>query len=379
MAKRKNSIIKGGIHPVEEYILLIVRVLLAALFIFSGFVKAIDPLGTAYKFQEYFAAFGEIFTKLDFLAFPFAVALISIELWVGLSLLFKVYIKVASLFALLFMCVYTPLTLYIYIYSPVTDCGCFGDALILTNFETFLKNIVLFAFATYLFVRQKYLRPLLLPTAQLITAILFALISVGICIYAYCYLPLIDFRPYKIGTNIAQAMAIPEDAPHDEYKTIFVYEKDGVKQDFTLENYPKDDSTWVFIDQKTTLISKGYVPKIHDFSIEHEDEGDITQDVLDYQGKTYLLVMYDLSKTSSKGVQLAEKFYQQLNHQNVRFYALTGATQDEIEAFRTANKLSFPFCITDPTTLKTMIRANPGLILINNGTVTGKWSWREIY
>jgi uncharacterized membrane protein YphA (DoxX/SURF4 family) len=379
MVKKNSYAAKNSIHPVEKCILLTVRVLLAVVFIFSGFVKAVDPLGTAYKFQEYFMSFGEPFIRFDFLALPLAVALITLELWIGLSLLFKVYNKAAATFALLFMCVMTPLTLYVYLFNPVTDCGCFGDFLILSNSATFWKNIVLLAFSIYIFVRRKHLRPLFLPTVETISAILFVVVGIGICIYSYTYLPLFDFRPYKIGTNIQQEMEIPEGAAHDVYETAFVYEKDGVKKGFTLQNYPKDDSTWVFVDQKTTLISKGYVPKIHDFSITHEDFGDITQEVLDYQGKTYLLVMYNLDKTSLRGVQIAEKFYKQIKDKSIHFYALTGSGQDEMEKFKRDNNLTFPFCETDATALKTMIRANPGLVLIENGTVKGMWSWRSIY
>jgi len=378
---KKNRILfhdKSNISLIENIALTIVRLVLAVVFIFSGFVKAVDPLGFAYKIEEYFASFGEFFTRLDFLAFPFALALIALEFVIGLNLLFKVYIRTSSLFALLFMCVMTPLTLYIYIANPVTDCGCFGDALVISNSATFWKNIVLLIFAIYLFARSKYIKPLLMPVAQLITEMFFVLIILGFMLWNLTHLPVIDFRPYKIGTNIPQAMQLPEDAKPDVYDTKFIYEKNGVKQEFTLENYPKGDSTWVFVEQKSTLISKGDVPKIHDFSITDPVHGDITDYVLENEGKTYLAIMYDLNKTSKRGAQKVEELYQIAEKQGIMFYALSGSSQEEIESFRKETGVTFPFCTTDPVTLKTIVRANPGILLLQKGTIEGKWAWRDI-
>ncbi|MCL1868159.1 MAG: DoxX family protein [Paludibacter sp.] len=382
---------KSNISTAENIVLTFVRLALAALFIFSGFVKAVDPLGTAYKFGDYFAAFsdtltqmnfaalGEFFTRIDFLAFPFAVAMIALEFIIGLNLLFKVYIGTTSLFALLFMCVMTPLTLYVYIASPVSDCGCFGDALVISNSVTFWKNVVLLAFTIYLFIRRKYIKPLLMPVAQIITELVFILAVLGFMIWNLTHLPVIDFRPYKIGTNIEQAMQLPENAKPDVYNTKFIYEKNGVKQEFTLENYPKGDSTWVFVNQESTLVSKGDAPKIHDFSITDPEHGDITDYVLQNEGKTYLAIMYDLNKTSRCGVQKVEKLYQLAKKHGIDFYALSGSSDEEIEKFREETGVTFPFCTTDPITLKTIVRSNPGIVLIENGTIEGKWAWRDIF
>ena len=203
-------------------------------------------------------------------------------------------------------------------------------------------------------------------------------IGVALAVCSYNHLPLIDFRPYKIGVNIPEAMMVPEDAAADVYATTFIYEKEGVKKEFTLENYPKNDSTWTFVDQKTVLVSTGYKAPIHDFSIVNAAFDDITEEVIYNPGATYLLVMYDLNKASEEGAKIAEKFYQQYKNSTTRFYALTASGDDDVKAFVAKTKVTYPFCKTDPITLKTMIRANPGLILIKNGTIAGKWHWRDI-
>ncbi|MDR2841285.1 MAG: DoxX family protein, partial [Paludibacter sp.] len=286
------------------------RIIVGAVFIFSGFVKAIDPLGSTYKIEEYLTSFGGFFANFIPLAFLAGIALSTIELVMGLNLLFSFKLKFSAWITLLFMLFYTPLTFYIWQTNPVTDCGCFGDALVISNLATFLKNVVLLALVIIILITLKGRKSLFLPRIEWVAVTLFVCIGVGLSLYTYNHLPFIDFRPYKVGVNIAQAMELPEDAVMDIYETSFIYEKDGVQQEFTLENYPAGDSTWAFVDQKTKLIQKGDVPKIHDFSVINEDGDDITSDVLEYEGYTYFLIMYDLNKTSTKGIARAAKVYE---------------------------------------------------------------------
>jgi hypothetical protein len=207
---------------------------------------------------------------------------------------------------------------------------------------------------------------------------LFVFFGIGVSTFSFRHLPLIDFMPYKIGVNIPAAMIVPENAVLDKYETTFIYEKDGLKKEFTLENYPKGDSTWKFVDQKSVLLIKGYTPPIHDFSIVNSQFEDITNQILSDSLQTYLLVMYDLTQTNEVGAKLAEVKYQKALKSGIQFYALTGSSDEEIEKFKQKNKVTFPFCKTDPITLKTIIRANPGLVLIKKGTIMGKWNWRDI-
>ena len=353
------------------------RLLFALVFIFSGFVKAIDPLGSTYKIEDYLRTFGGFFESMADYAFPFAIALSTLELLIGLNLLFKVHINLTTIIALIFMSVMTPLTLYIAIKNPVTDCGCFGDALVISNWATFLKNIVLIILIITMFIYQHKFRPFLSSQVQNIGLVTFIAIGILLSVYSYRHLPMIDFLPYKIGVNIPSAMVIPDNAPSDEFKTTFIYEKNGVQKEFTLENYPKSDASWVFVDQKTEVISKGYKPPIHDFSIMNGQFDDITEQVLHAPGQTYLLIMYDLNESSIEGAKKAEKLYQKYLKSGIKFYALTGSSDTDVEKFKDKNDITFSFWKTDPTALKTMIRANPGLILLNKGTVVGKWNWRD--
>jgi len=376
ISKKNNTLNKAG-QFAGNLSLQIGRILFGAVFIFSGFVKAIDPLGSTYKIEDYLRSFGGFFDSMADYAFPLAIALSTIELLIGLSFIFKVHLKLTTLLALIFMSVMTPLTLYIAIKNPVTDCGCFGDALLISNWATFFKNIVLISIIILMQVYHTKFRPFLSPKVQHAGAIVFIVIGVMLSVYSYRHLPMIDFLPYKIGVNIPKGMVIPENAPSDVYKTTFIYEKDGLQKEFTLENYPKGDSSWVFVDQKTEIISKGYKAPIHDFSIMNAQFDDITQQVLNSPGNTYLFIMYDLSDTSIKGAQKAELIYQKLLKSGAKIYALTGSSDADIQKFKDKTDVTFPFWKTDPTTLKTIIRANPGLVKLNKGTITGKWNWRD--
>jgi len=237
---------------------------------------------------------------------------------------------------------------------------------------------VLMTFVMLVLIFNKRIHPLFLPRMQWVAVSTFFVIGVGLSVYSYRHLPLIDFLPYKVGVNIPDAMVIPENAPTAKFQTNFIYEKNGLQKEFTLENYPKGDSTWKFVDQKTVTISKGYQPPIHDFSIVTEEYGDITEEVLRYSTDyTYLLTMYDLAKTSEEGAQKAEVIYQKALKSGTKFYALTASSDADIQSFKQKTGVTYPFCKTDPTTLKTIIRANPGLVMIKKGTIIAKWNWRD--
>ena len=374
---KSNSNHKGSESRYLSVLLVVARVLLGIVFVFSGFVKSIDPLGSTYKFEDYFHAFGGIFNALDWLAFPAAIALSTFELMLGLNLIFKINLKLTSIFVFVFMLVMTPLTLFIALKNPVSDCGCFGDALVMSNWATFYKNVIFLSLSIFLLIFKNKIRPFLMPYAEWIAIIVFVFVGLGLSGYCYRHLPLIDFRPYKVGTNILKAMQIPANAPVDKYQTTFIYQKNGVQKEFNLENYPKNDSTWKFVDQKSVLISQGFRPAIHDFSIIDTQYNDITNQIISNKGSTYLLLMYDVSKASEKGAEKAEAIYQKTLRNGSKFYAITASTDADIQQFVLKTKITYPFCKADPITLKTIIRANPGLVLIKNGTIQGKWNWRD--
>lgn len=357
----------------------IARTLLALTFLFSGFVKAVDPLGTVYKIQDYLhEGFGGIFQWAIPAAGVAAVCLIALEWLLGIAMLLNVRTQWTSWITLLFYCIMTPLTLYIAIANPVSDCGCFGDALVITNWQTFWKNIILLLLSICLVICRKAIPELFSWWMEIIIA-LAALGSVaGIMGYSYTHLPQIDFRPYKVGNHIPTLMEIPDDAEVDQYEITLIYAKDGKEQTFTLENYPKGDPEWTFVDQKSVLIKKGYVPPIHDFEIETLEGDYITQDILESEEPVALVVMYDLTKTDT--TQLEKLMH--MIHEYPRVYFLTASGEEEIFAF--AEELGWDeettystFYFTDPITLKTIVRANPGVIVVQNGTIIDKYNLKN--
>ena len=357
----------------------IARTLLALTFLFSGFVKAVDPLGTVYKIQDYLhEGFGGVFQWAIPAAGAAAVCLIALEWLLGIAMLLNVRTQWTSWITLLFYCIMTPLTLYIAIANPVSDCGCFGDALVITNWQTFWKNIILLLLSICLVICRKAIPELFSWWMEIIIA-LSALGSVaGIMGYSYTHLPQIDFRPYKVGNHIPTLMEIPDDAEVDQYEITLIYAKDGKEQTFTLENYPKGDPEWTFVDQKSVLIKKGYVPPIHDFEIETLEGDYVTQDILESEEPVALVVMYDLSKTDT--TQLEKLMH--MIHEYPRVYFLTASGEEEIFAF--AEELGWDeettystFCFTDPITLKTIVRANPGVIVVQNGTIIDKYNLKN--
>lgn len=373
----KAQVFKNTFQKSGPFLLLVSRIIIGLVFVFSGFVKAIDPLGSTYKIEDYFTAFGGFFTSLSFIALPASIALSTLELVIGLNLLFQIQLRRTSWAALLFMLVMTPLTLYIALFNPVTDCGCFGDALVLTNWQTFTKNVVFLTLIIIILMNIRKKKSLLLPRIEWLVVAVFVVIGVGLSFYSLNHMAPFDFRPYKVGVNIPESMLVPENAPADVYNTTFIYEKGGVQKEFTLENYPKGDSTWKFVDQKTVLVSKGYKAPIHDFSIVDANFNDITEQIIYNPGETYLLIMYDVNKASEEGAKRAEELYQKYKNTNTKFYALTASGDDEVRKFVAKTGVTYPFCKTDPITLKTIIRSNPGLMQIKNGVITGKWHWRD--
>jgi len=353
------------------------RILFGAVFVFSGFVKAIDPLGSTYKIEDYLHHFGGFMESMADYAFPLAIALSTLELIIGLNMIFRIHIDLTNVLALIFMLIMTPLTLYIAIKNPVTDCGCFGDALIISNWATFSKNIVLLAIAILMIIYNYKFHPFLTNRFQFLVFFVFIAAGISLSLFSYRHLPMIDFLPYKVGVNIPKAMKIPDNAPSDVYETTFIYQKNGEQKEFTLENYPKGDPSWTFVDQKSVLISKGYKAPIHDFSIMNEQFDDITKEVLNYSGNTYLLICYDINETSVDGAMKAEQIYQKVKKEGIKFYALTASSDDDIRKFTDKTGVTYPFWKTDMTALKTVIRANPGLVLLKSGTVEGKWNWRD--
>jgi hypothetical protein len=344
------------------------RILIGIVFIFSGAVKAIDPLGTAYKFHDYFQAFN--LTFLDSLSLALSVLLCTAEFLGGFSVLTGIKQKLGIAIVLIMMVVFTPVTFILWLNNPVSDCGCFGEAVHLTNFQTFAKNVILLAAALILFINRKQVRDILSRSAEWSILALSAVIFLLFAFYNLKYLPVIDFLPYKKGVKIAEKMVIPEGAQPDVYQTTFIYEKEGIRKEFSLKDYPADDTTWKFIDQKSVLIRKGYTPPIHDFSIIAPDGTDLTQKILSSSEYTLLMVSKKLDEANGKDLSKGFELGRFCLQNGVDFYVLSASGSSASAKYDN----SLNFCSADETTLKTMVRANPGFLLIRNGTIEGKWS-----
>ncbi len=351
---------------------LISRVVTGLVFMFSGIVKAVDPLGSTYKFQDYFQAFG-----LDFMlpvALPLAILLCTAEFISGFSVLSGYRQKTGIWGVLILMLIFTPLTLVLALTNPVSDCGCFGDAIHLTNWQTFGKNIVLLIFALILFAGRKNVPVRFSPLKEWTLVSGVAVLFVVFSLLNLIYLPLLDFLPYKTGNNIPGLMTIPEGKPVDEYKTTFIYEKEGQTKEFSLENYPANDSTWKFVDQKSVLVKKGYLPPVHDFVITTAEGEDITAGILDNEGFTLLMISKKLEEADPSRLKTGFDLGTACLSAGIDFHIVTSSGTSLLKEYN--NGLSI--CSADETTLKTIVRANPGYLLLKAGTVSGKWSWAGI-
>ena len=350
---------------------------MALTFIFSGFVKGMDPLGTQYKITDYLEALHIDWMFPSWATLGMSVLLSTCEFAIGIFLLFAIRRRLVSKIALAVMSVMTLITLWIVIANPVKDCGCFGDAIVLSNGATFAKNIVLLAIAILLWRKPLLMPRLISKSTQWIVINYTFLYSIIMSLWSLWYLPQFDFRPYHVGANINKGMEIPKGAKQPKFDTTFILEKNGVKKEFTLDNYP--DSTWKFIDSKTVQTEEGYVPPIHDFSIEDSKTGeDLTQQVLQDPGYTFLLVSPHLEFADDSNFGNIDQIYEYANEHHYHFICLTASSDPAIKHWQDITGAEYPFYTTDETTLKTVIRSNPGLVLLKHGTVIRKWSHNDL-
>ena len=353
------------------------RIIVALTFIFSGFVKAIDPIGLQYKLQDYLGAIGIPGFLPNWMLLIMAVLLAAVEFCMGIFLLFAIQRRLISKLIVVFMSIMTLITVWLVVANPVKDCGCFGDALHLTNTETLVKNIILLGCSIVIMRRPLAMFRFISESNQWIVinyTIVFIFVSSGLSLY---YLPLFDFRPYRIGTNIPRGMEIPKDAEQPLFETTFIMEKGGQRKEFTLNDHP--DSTWKFIDSKTVQVKEGYIPPIHDFSVADRKTGkDLTDSVLRHKGYTFLLIAPYLERADDSNFGDIDQLYEYAQTYNIPFYCLTASTAKAIQRWKDITGAEYPFCITDETTLKTIVRSNPGLLLLKDGTIINKWSHNQL-
>lgn len=360
-----------------KYLLWIVRIIVGCLFIFSGLIKANDPLGLSYKMDEFFEVWGTHWASA--FSLPLSVAMIGFEIIAGVALLIGAAFEVFSFLLLLLTAFFTFLTAYVYLTDKIKECGCFGDCIKITNAETFWKDVILLVLVVLLFAYRRKIKPLLpgYPTTAVI--ILTAFFAFGVQWWVLEHLPFYDCLPYKIGANIPEKMKIPAGAEPDQFETIMIYEKGGVKKEFTMTNYPWEDTTWKFVDRRDKLIKKGNAEaEIKDFSISGFDGNDYTQSILNEPGYAFLLFVKNPDAARADNTDSLRSLMEQANRLNIPFYVLSSGNKAQTMRFKESRKLfAAEYMQVDGTVSKTAMRTNPGLMLLKQGTIQGKWSFRD--
>lgn len=362
----------------------IARILVGCLFIFSGFIKANDPLGFSYKLEEYFEVFKAdtglgMFEWFAHIALPLAIIICVSEMLLGIMLLigYKRDLTLWLLFAQIAF--FTFLTFYSACYNKVTHCGCFGDFLQLKPWESFWKDIALMILITLLFAGKEHINDLTFPSLQVTIFILGAIASFAFPIYAYRNLPPLDFRAYAIGMNIKDNMKPGAGYEPPVYETRFKYEnlKTHEVKEFDLKNYPWEDTlTWKWVATDNVLTKEAVnPPKITDFTVNDANGNPITDSLLNNKDYSFLLVCYDLKKTEDDESLHAKinDFYTLATKENKKIIGLTASSTEEINAYKHAHQALYDFASVDAIVLKTMVRSNPGLILIKDGSVIMNW------
>ena len=359
-----------------KFITQIARFFVGFLFIISGLIKLNDPVGFSFKLDEYFseAVFNVPF--LQPLALSIAVFVVIVEVVLGVLLLigFKKKFTLWSLFLMILF--FTFLTFYSAYFNKVTDCGCFGDALKLTPWQSFSKDVVLLVLILILFAGQKYILPIFKSNGANYGL---SFISLALCGYlgfhVLNHLPVIDFRAYKVGTNIRKGMEIPEGAVKSEYDIIFKYNVNGVPTDFKMDELVNLPEGAEFISREEILLVKGYEPPIHDFSI--EKDGENFMDQLLEEPKLLMFVSYNLNLASEDGLAALNNISTQAKEKGYQVIAMTASNQETIEDFNKKYNFNFEFYFCDATTLKTIERANPSLVVLEYGTIVQKLHWQD--
>lgn len=350
------------------------RVIVGILFIISGLIKLNDPVGFSFKLKDYFAP--EVL-NLEFLA-PYALLIaifvVIFEVLLGVALLLGYLKKLTAWLLLLMIVFFTFLTFYSAYFNKVTDCGCFGDAIKLTPWESFSKDIVLLVLILIIFFGTKYIQPFFTKGTRSILIFASFVACLGITYYVLQHLPIIDFRPYKIGANIQEGMSIPENAPQPVFEYKWKFKIDGKEKIITTNGeYPQVDGE--LISTETEMIQEGYAPPIHDFTIERDGE-DFTAQFLDEENLV-IIIAYSLGNTEKDGFTPIKEITDKALKNGYNVIGLSASSQEMTEALAEEYKLNFKFYFCDETTLKTIVRSNPGILELVNGTIKQKLHWND--
>jgi uncharacterized membrane protein YphA (DoxX/SURF4 family) len=355
------------------------------LFIFSGLIKANDPLGFGYKLQEYFEVFH--ITFLNDFSVAIAIVLCTLEIVLGALLLLGFYTKKLTWGLLLLIIFFTFLTFYSAFFEVVTSCGCFGDAIPLSPWQSFSKDLILLVLILIIFTQRDQIKPLTANNkTQSIFSGLILIFSLGFGIYTYNFLPILDFLPYKIGNNIPKLMITPPGVPLDLYEITYSLNNKNTSETkkMTDKEYLKTgiwkDTNWEIVGEPINrLVKKGYEVKIKDLKIVDSQGIDYNKEILENPYYNLVIVGYDLSKANARGIgDLNAIAINAAENYNVRSVLLTSNSAQDAATFSDENKLVMEVFYADGIPLKSMVRANPGLLLLKNGMVVNKWHFNNL-
>lgn len=368
-----------------NYLLGFCRIFTGLLFIFSGFIKANDPTGFGYKLQEYFEVFH--LTAFNEYATAIAVVICGFEILLGALLLLGVYANTVAWGLLLLILFFTFLTFYSAFFEVVTSCGCFGDAIPLTPWQSFSKDLVLLALILIIFFNRKQLRSIIKGSGnQFVATVITAIISLGIGIYTVNYLPFIDFLPYKVGNNLPSLMVLPEGKQGDLFEQIYTMKnkKTGETKKVNDKVYMADklweDESWEIIGEpESKLVKKGYDIPIPDLLITDADGADHTQEIIANPYYNLVIVAKDLSSANIDAIQKINQTAIQLtkDYNGLRVVLLTASASKDAQYLSDKMQLIAEIFYADLIPLKSMVRANPGVLLLKGGNVVGKWHYNN--
>ena len=355
----------------------ICRFLFGILFVLSGFLKAIDPIGSALKIKEYFGAFHLAF--MDFLSIPGAILLSTAEFLIGVAILKGLRINLFSKIALGFILFFTLLTLWIYIFNPVSDCGCFGEALHLSNKATFIKNLILLGAALLVWWQRDKFQPIASPKVEWGYLVAYGVLIVALQGYSLRNIPQIDFGMYKSGTDL---IAQQQENQEREYETTFIYSKDGVEETFTINNLP--DSTWTFIDAHSALVGGATEDSSVNFSFIDAEGNSIGNEIVNTRGPVFFISIYNARALGYRAVERIIELADSLQAHNLKLYIISANSVEETEALfahypgiagiADIADSEIEILYADYKAVISFNRSSGGLTYVNNGIIIEKWA-----
>lgn len=355
-----------------KIVIVIFRLFVGLLFIFSGFIKANDTLGFSYKLDEYFEVFGTEWLKP--LSLYISIFMCAMEMLLGIMLLIGARIKTTLWLLLLMILFFAALNFYSGYFDKVKECGCFGDAIKMTPWEEFRNNVIMGVMTIFMLIKNDYIRPLMGRKIENGFVIIGIIASFGFPLYTYYYLPIIDFRPYAIGKNIPeQTKGVP-----DEVKFFYTLKDKKTGKTTEVDKWPENwEQIYDYESNRTEVTKKGIDAKIKDFTISNLEGSDYTQEIIENPDFNFLMICYDLEKTDKDVFGKVNDFAALCEQDSVAFIALTASTKGTIEKFKQDAKTNIDFYNSDGTVLKTMIRSNPGCMLLKGGTVIDMWPYHS--